>query len=211
MRYTNLTKFYGERKIFDNVGYFLGCGVYALQGANGIGKSTLLKLLSGAEPLNFGEIWINDISLIHSPLVAKRRLSYVPDECPIYPFMSGHEFLNLVANTKKLALGQDILDIAHHFGLDAYLNTRIDAMSLGTQKKFLLSAAWIGDPKVLLLDEPSNGLDANARALLTQLFQERRHHSTILFSAHDADLVAANHATTLTMQEFGAISQMENN
>ena len=202
LRFEGLDKSYGERKIFHNTSYSLDCGVYALQGSNGIGKSTLLKLLSGAEALDAGEVWINGTSLIRSPLAAKQRLSYAPDDCPIYPFMTGRALLNFVAMTKKVELGPDILDLVHDFGLNVYLDTRIDAMSLGTQKKFLLSAAWIGDPQVLFLDEPSNGLDAEARELVVRLFQERQHRSTVLFSAHDADFVVATNATVLTMDHI---------
>lgn len=202
LRFEGLDKSYGERKIFHNISYSLNCGVYALQGSNGIGKSTLLKLLSGAEALDAGEVWINGTSLVRSPLAAKQHLSYVPDNCPIYPFMTGRAFLNFIAMAKKVELGPDILDLVHNFGLNVYLDTRVDTMSLGTQKKFLLSAAWIGDPQVLLLDEPSNGLDAKARELLVHLFQERQHRSTVLFSAHDADFVAATEATVLTMDHI---------
>lgn len=202
LRFEGLDKSYGERKIFHNISYSMDCGMYALQGSNGIGKSTLLKLLSGAEPPDAGEVWINGTSLIRSPLAAKQHLSYVPDDCPIYPFMTGRALLNFIAMTKKVELGPDILDLVHDFGLNNYLDTRINAMSLGTQKKFLLSAAWIGDPQVLFLDEPSNGLDVKARELLVHLFQERQHRSTILFSAHDADFVAATDATVLTMDHI---------
>ena len=166
LRFEGLGKSYGARAIFQSAHLSLDTGVYALQGPNGIGKSTLLALLAGALPADAGDVWIDGVSLTHAPLAARQRLSYVPDESPIYPFMTGRELLNLVAMAKKTVVMQDMLALVNGFGLDAHLNTRFTAMSLGTQKKFLLSAAWIGDPLVLLLDEPSNGLDVDARVFL---------------------------------------------
>ena len=75
-------------------------------------------------------------------------------------------------------------------------------MSLGAQKKFLLRAAWIGDPLVLLLDEPSNGLDSHARALLAQLIQRKSVRSRILFTSHDSDFVIATQATVISMHDL---------
>ena len=113
----------------------------------------------------------------------------------------GRELLGFVAMAKKIRVDSDILALVHDFGLDAHLNTRFAAMSLGTQKKFMLSAAWIGDPAALLLDEPSNGLDIDARIFLAQLFQEKGQRSTILFTTHDTDFVAATGAAVITMDQ----------
>jgi ABC-2 type transport system ATP-binding protein len=199
LRFEGLGKSYGERTIFHQFRLSLGAGIYALQGANGIGKSTLLSILAGAQPADAGEVWIDGLSLTQSPLEARQRLSFVPDESPIYPFMTGCELLDFIAKAKKTVVGQDILLLLQSFGLDAYLHTRFAVMSLGTQKKFMLSAAWVADPAVLLLDEPSNGLDINARELLVKLFQSKSQRSTILFTTHDADFVAATGASVIRM------------
>ena len=202
LRFEGLGKSYGTRAIFQSAHLNLDTGVYALQGPNGIGKSTLLGLLAGALPADAGDVWIDGVSLTHAPLAARQRLSYVPDESPIYPFMTGRELLNFVAMAKKTVIMPDMLTLVNGFGLDAYLNTSFSALSLGTQKKLLLSAAWIGEPSVLLLDEPSNGLDVDARIFLAKLLQEKGRRSAILFSTHDADFVAAAGAAVIKMDQI---------
>lgn len=197
LRFEQLGKAYGSHSVFENLSHRFGCGAFAIQGPNGIGKSTLLTLLAGAQTPDTGEIWVDGHSLGREALAAKRRLSYVPDECPIYPFISGKEFLEFVAAAKKTKPGKETDDLVASLGLFPYLDTRFDAMSLGTQKKFMLCAAWIGDPAVMLIDEPTNGLDAASRELLIRLFEDRQSRSLVLFSTHDADFVGAVNATVV--------------
>ncbi len=193
---------YGRRAVFRSARLAFAAGVYALQGPNGIGKSTLLRLLAGAQLPDRGEVWIDGISLMQSPEEAKRRLSYVPDESPIYPFMTGWELLQFVASAKHTDIGATALALIDDLGLAAHVDARFDAMSLGTQKKMMLCTAWIGTPRVLLLDEPSNGLDLAARDKLVVLLREWSDRSTILFTAHDADFVAATGAAVVPTQQI---------
>lgn len=199
LQFERLEKSFGARSVIRNANGRFGTGVYALQGPNGIGKSTLLALLAGALRPDAGEVRIDGLSLRTEPLTARRRLSYAPDESPIYPFIRGREFLEFVARAKGAVLNHDLERIVAGFELTPHLETRFKAMSLGTQKKFLLSAAWIGHPCVLLLDEPANGLDAQARQFLAGLFRRGAPRLTILFSAHDADFVAATGAGIVAM------------
>ncbi len=202
LRFEGLCKTYGQRAIFHNARLSLNSGVYALQGPNGIGKSTLLGLLANALPADEGEVWIDEISMTRAPIAARQQLSYVPDECPAYPFMTGRELLEFVATAKKTLLGSDVLAVVHGFGLYVHLNTRFKAMSLGTQKKFMLSAAWIGDPRVLLLDEPSNGLDMGARRYLADLIRYKGQRDCVVFTTHDMDFVSASAASVLHMEQI---------
>ena len=202
LRLEEISKSYSSRQIFRNLSHHFGYGIFAIQGPNGIGKSTLLALLSGAQSLDAGDVRIEEFSLTRQPLAAKSRLSYVPDECPIYPFMTGMHFLEFVCAAKKSKLDKNILAIVDGFGLAPYLDTRFDAMSLGTQKKFMLSAAWIGEPVVMLIDEPSNALDISAKNLLADLFKERQQRCVILFSTHDADFVTATGASVVQLAEL---------
>lgn len=202
LRVDGLRKSYGERTIFDGLSFELGVGAYALQGANGVGKSTLLALLAGAEPADGGDITIEGCDLRGAPLEARRRLSYAPDESPVYPFMTGREFLDFVAMIKKAPLEVEALRLAERFGLHPYFETRFSELSLGSQKKFLLCAAWIGEPRVMLLDEPSNGLDIAARDVLAALFREHARTKTIFFASHDAEFIASATASIVTMESL---------
>ncbi len=204
-----VSKSYGSRTLFRDVTHHFGPGLFALQGPNGIGKSTLLALLSGAQPMDAGDVWVHGHSLRRTPVAAKRRLSYVPDECPVYPFLTGRQFLELVASVKRCALATPVIDLVEQFGLGPYIDIRFDAMSLGTQKKFLLTAAWIGDPSVMLVDEPDNALDAASTNLLAARYRDMAEEKLVLFSTHNREFAAAAGAevvtlATLTREKVGA-------
>jgi heme-transporting ATPase len=202
LRCESLSKSYGARVVFDNLSLHLDPGVYALQGANGSGKSTLLSILAGARPADAGEVWIGGESLVKEPIRARRRLSYAPDESPIYPFMTGRDLLAFVAAAKRTKMSLHVADLIQALRLNAVLDTRFSMMSFGTQKKFLLVAAWIGEPQVLLLDEPSNGLDIDARVYLAGLFRGFGKQMTILFSTHDADFISQAGGRTIAMNQL---------
>lgn len=197
-----ISKAYGARRIFNDLNYRLSAGVYAIQGPNGIGKSTLLGIMSGAIPADAGDISIDGISMKASPMQVRRRLSYVPDESPVYPFMTGLDLLDFVAMAKKTRVDTGIMQLVEHFGLTPHLNTRFAVMSLGTQKKFMLCAAWIGEPLAIFMDEPSNGLDAGARDLLAGMIRQRSKNRLMVISTHDADFVAACSATVLNIEQI---------
>ena len=191
LTFSDLDKSFGNKTVLQGASGRFAPGVHALRGPNGIGKSTLLRLLAGIVEPDGGTIHIGPHSLADAPLAAKSCLSYVPDECPVYPFMRGHEFLQFVAWAKGCKLEADVLDIAQRLGLAAHLDTRFADMSLGTQKKTMLAAAWIGAPLVMLFYEPSNGLDVAARDVLAGLIKAACQRGTILVSTHDADFIAA--------------------
>jgi ABC-2 type transport system ATP-binding protein len=199
LRCEGLAASYDGREIWSAVNLALGAGTFALQGHNGSGKSTLLRLLAGGQKLERGNVWIDGLSLRDDPISARARLSYAPDESPVYPFMTGGEFLRFIAAARRVACDPRLDPFARGLGLLPYLDTRFGAMSLGMQKKMLLCAAWLGDPRVILLDEPSNGLDVAARDCLAGQIVASAEKKTILYASHDADFVAATGASIVSM------------
>jgi ABC-type multidrug transport system ATPase subunit len=203
LRFEGISKSYGARQVLRGLRHSFSPGVHALRGPNGIGKSTLLRVLAGIEEPDGGTVWIAGIELQADPAAAKARLAYAPDECPVYPFMTGRELLAFVAWAKACEVSAAVLDIVERFGLARHLDTRCGAMSLGTQKKLMIAAAWIGEPAVLLFDEPSNGLDADARALLIELLAAKGRDAVVLVSTHDQDFARALGAKLI---EFEALA-----
>ena len=202
LRFEHLNKAYGQQQVLRDASHRFGAGAFALQGPNGTGKSTLLAVLAGVEPADSGSVHIDGHSLAAAPLLAKASLSYVPDACPVYPFLSGREFLRFVASAKRCRVTAEVWALAERFGLGPHLDTRFGDMSLGTQKKTMLTAAWIGDPAVMLIDEPSNGLDQATRLILIELVRERRARSALLISTHDAEFVLAAGATPVALRDL---------
>lgn len=202
LRFSNLQKSFGNKTVLANLNAELKPGCYAVQGANGCGKSTLLAVLAGILPADAGVVVIDGHDLCREPVRAKSCLAYVPDESPIYPFMTGRELLHFVAGAKSCAVTDAVWTLADEFELDVHLDTAFAAMSLGTQKKMLLTAAWIGAPRVMLMDEPCNGLDRAARGVLARAAHTRREDCVMLMSTHDAEFVAAMGATTIAFESL---------
>jgi len=204
LRAEGLAASYAGRAIFDGAGFSLGIGLYALQGINGSGKSTLLRQLAGAQAPDVGDIWIDKLSLRREPQLARSRLSYVPDDCPVYPFMTGRQLLRFVAASKSTAPPPSGDNLIAALGIETHLDARFDAMSFGIQKKMLLRAAFIGSPRVILMDEPSNGLDAAARAGLFDRLRVAAQSAVVLCATHDEAMVADTGSTVVTMTQIAA-------
>ncbi|PUE53060.1 ABC transporter ATP-binding protein [Limnohabitans sp. 2KL-17] len=204
LRFQDVSKTFGYRKVLDRMSHAFGHGLYALHGPNGVGKSTLLSILAGIQEPDAGEIEIAGHNLRRTPLAAKAALSYVPDECPIYPFMTGRELLEFVARAKGASIDPDIEALVDSFALEPHLDSRYGQMSLGTQKKTLLAAAWIGRPTVMLMDEPSNGLDLATREVLMTRLRYMRERTLVLISTHDAEFAHGIGAQVLPFSELHA-------
>jgi ABC-2 type transport system ATP-binding protein len=192
----DISKTFGHRKVLDRVSHSFDLGIHAIQGPNGIGKSTLLSILAGVQPPDSGSVAIDGQDLLKSPLRARQQLAYVPDDCPIYPFMNGRDFLDLVAHAKRTQVDAHTETLVDRLGLREHLFTRFGQMSLGTQKKMLLAAAWIGRPTVVVMDEPSNAVDQATRDVLIEELSALRKTTVVVISSHDADFVRALGAET---------------
>ncbi len=203
----NISVSFGARRVFSSVNLSLAAGAYALRGPNGIGKSTLLKVISGAQIPDSGQVWLDGKSMAQSPLEAKRSLSYVPDESFAYPFMTGQDLLDLVSSSKKAPIDEAIQQIVKDFKIQRQLPVRFDAMSLGTQKKVMICAGFIGTPCVILMDEPSNGLDVGSRLRLEERVRAYAEENLILISTHDDEFAKATEARPILMEDLVSSTQ----
>ncbi|NKA93133.1 multidrug ABC transporter ATP-binding protein [Ralstonia solanacearum] len=202
LRFENLSKRYGGRVVFQGLRHTFGAGCVALSDENGSGKSTLLGILAGTINADEGEVWLGGHSLRTAPLKAKSALAYVPDDCMAYPFQTGRDFLELVASTKKTTVDSRAIDLAHRFGLAPHLEKRFEQMSLGTRKKIFLTAIALGEPAVIIADEPGDGLDAAARAVLIDLFKTLAQDRVVFFSSHDVGLTRACDAKVMSLADL---------
>jgi ABC-2 type transport system ATP-binding protein len=204
LRFENLGKRFDNHIVFEGLQFASGAGSVALCDENGSGKSTLLGILAGALDADKGEVWLDGHSLRSAPLKAKAALAYVPDDCMANPFQTGRALLELVASAKGASVGAHTLDIAERFGLAPHMEKQFEQMSLGTRKKFFLAATTIGQPAVIIADEPVNGLDAPARAVLIDLFKTLAVNSAVFFSSHDMALVRACEARTVSFADLAS-------
>lgn len=192
---------YGGQVVFEDLHLAFGAGAVALVGPNGAGKSTLLALLAGVDAPQAGRVLVCGHDLARGQ-GARAALAWVPDASVAYDFMTGDEFLRMVQALRGCAGPNRVL--LEGFGIAAYLGARFGDMSLGTRKKFMLAAGLMGDAQVVLMDEPTNGIDADARAFLVDQIRARVHEHLMLFSTHDRELIALTGARVLALPAQGA-------
>lgn len=203
LRFDNLSKRYGERRLFQGLHYDTASGCVALNDESGSGKSTLLGILAGTIEPDAGEVWIGGHSLRSAPLAAKAVLTHVPEDCMTYPDQTGREYLHNVAAARNTTVTSDTLALAERFGLAPHLDKRFEQMSFGTRKKFFLTSAVLGETHVLIADEPVGGLDAAARAVLADLFRDLARTRTVFFSSYDTGFTEACEARSVDFAALG--------
>ena len=185
----HLTKTYGEKKAVDDLSLHIAPGeIYGFIGHNGAGKTTTLKSVVGILQFDQGEITIDGRSIKADPLGCKREMAYIPDNPDLYDYMTGIKYLNFIADV----FGVDaqtrqarIRTYADAFELTGDLAQPIAAYSHGMKQKLSIIAAWLHDPKVIIMDEPFVGLDPKAAHLLKGMMREICDNGgAIFFSTH---------------------------
>lgn len=189
LKIEHLTKVYGGKKAVDDLSLHIQPGeIYGFIGHNGAGKTTTLKSVVGILQFDAGEITIDGISIREQPLVCKKKFAYIPDNPDLYDFMTGIKYLNFIAdvfgvdeNTRQ----ERIRKYAELFELTNDLGQPIAAYSHGMKQKLAIIAAWMHDPKLIIMDEPFVGLDPKASHLLKGMMREVCDNGgAIFFSTH---------------------------
>ena len=170
----------------DDLTFHIGkAEVCGLLGRNGAGKSTTLNLLTGCLAPTSGSICIAGTDLLEDPTDAKRRIGYAPENPPLYPDMTLSEYLLFVARAKSVrAPKEETARIMEKTNLARYASVRLAALSKGSRQRAGLAQALIGDPDILILDEPSIGLDPEQITRLRAWIAELGKTHTILLSSH---------------------------
>jgi ABC-type multidrug transport system ATPase subunit len=181
----SVTKRYGETLAVDGVSLRVEAGeVYALLGANGAGKSTLIRMMTGLSEPDSGKVIVCGDEMARKPLAAKRHVGYLPEELYFYQRLTGREYLRLVAGLKGAETDSTAAEI-EFFELSNVADKWVGGYSLGMRKKLGLAAAFAGSPRVLVLDEPLNGLDVEMmRKLRLRLAEERDAGRSFVVSSH---------------------------
>ena len=185
----HLTKAYGEKKAVDDLSLHIVPGeIYGFIGHNGAGKTTTLKSVVGILQFDAGEITIDGISIKENPLECKRRFAYIPDNPDLYDYMTGIKYLNFIADIFGVGANERqarIRKYADAFELTADLAQPIAAYSHGMKQKLAIIAAWLHEPKLILMDEPFVGLDPKASHLLKKMMRQVCNEGgAIFFSTH---------------------------
>jgi ABC-2 type transport system ATP-binding protein len=194
IRTSGLTKEYGGKTALDHLDLCVEPGtIFGFLGPNGAGKTTTVKILTGLLRPTVGHASVAGFDVVAQPLEVKRRFGYVPETGALYESLSPAEYLELVAclhhlDPKSAAARMD--ELLELFGILDVKHQRMTESSKGMKQKVLISAALIHKPEVLFLDEPINGLDANAAMIFKELLKKMAAQGkTILFCSHVLEVV----------------------
>lgn len=181
---TNLSKSYGKQKALDNLSLEIKSGqITGLLGPNGAGKSTLMKIITGSLLPDEGMVEVNGVNVVASPLQVKQSLGYLPEHNPQYLELYVKEYLAYVASIYKVE--KSAVDrVIEQTVLGPEKHKKIGALSKGYRQRVGLAAALIPDPDVLILDEPTTGLDPSQLVEIRALLHEISINKTVLFSTH---------------------------
>lgn len=189
LKLEHLTKLYGDKRAVDDLSLHIAPGeIYGFIGHNGAGKTTTLRSVAGILAFDSGEIYVNGCSVQNDPIGCKRQLAYIPDNPDLYGFMSGIGYLSFIADIFGVDSKKRIERIERYsesFGIKNELGQSIAAYSHGMKQKLAIIAAWLHEPKLIIMDEPFVGLDPKAAHTLKGMMREVCDSgSAIFFSTH---------------------------
>lgn len=182
----NISKLYGQQHALDHVSFKVEKGeIVGLLGPNGAGKSTLMKILTCFLPPTEGTASVCGYSIFDNPIEVRRNIGYLPEQNPLYYEMYVREFLRFIAGIYKLPNAKErVEEIISITGLTPECNKKIGALSKGYKQRVGLAQALIHDPQVLILDEPTTGLDPNQLEEIRSLIRNVGQNKVVLLSTH---------------------------
>ncbi len=191
----SLSKSFGGKLAVDNISFEVARGeVLGFLGPNGAGKSTTMRMITGFIPPSAGRVSVCGFDVTESPILVKQKIGYLPESAPSYQDMTVLSFLRFAADIRGLA-GEDkkkairrVVGLCH---LDRVLGQTIDTLSKGFRHRTCLAQSIIHDPEVLILDEPTDGLDPNQKHEVRTLIKEMGATKAIIFSTHILEEVEA--------------------
>ncbi len=187
IEFKNITKKYKTKVAVDSISFSLSEGIYGLLGPNGAGKSTLMKMLVGNLKPTEGSILYegNDISKMGKSY--RGLIGYMPQQQEVYPYFTGRRFLIYMSALKGLEqknINRHVEELADKVNLTEVLDKKIGSYSGGMRQRILIAQALLGDPKILIFDEPTAGLDPKERIRVRNLISENSHGKTVLIATH---------------------------
>lgn len=185
---THLTKEFGNQKAVDDISFRVKAGeIVGFLGPNGAGKSTTMKISTGYLPPTSGTVEIAGFDIVQNSLAVRKLIGYLPENNPLYTDMYVHEYLRFIGRLHGIRgrnLSDRVKEIIHMCGLTIEQNKKIEALSKGYRQRVGLAQALIHDPDVLILDEPTTGLDPNQIVEIRQLIKNVSADKTVIFSSH---------------------------
>ena len=191
----NLVKKFGDNKALNGINFSVQKGeILGFLGPNGAGKTTALKIITSFWAQDEGEVRVEDQDVRHNSLEIRKKIGYLPETVPLYEDMNVYEYLKFVAGARgveKDKINDRIKEVSDSCGLHGVLKKPIEELSKGYRQRLGLAQAIIHDPEVLILDEPTTGLDPNQIVEIRDLIKKIGKEKTVIFSTHVLGEVSA--------------------
>jgi ABC-2 type transport system ATP-binding protein len=185
---SHLTKVFGQQKAVNDISFSIEKGeIVGFLGPNGAGKSTTMKIATGYLPPTSGSVYVNDQDVTKHSLRVRKMIGYLPEHNPLYLDMYVREYLHFIGKVFEITssrLKVRVPEIISLCGLELEQNKKIEALSKGFRQRVGLAQALIHNPEVLILDEPTTGLDPNQILEIRKLIKDISQDKTVLFSTH---------------------------
>lgn len=184
----NLTRKYGDHTAVNSISFKIEDGrIYGFLGPNGAGKSTTMNIITGCLAATSGDVLVNGLDIFEEPVKAKKCIGYLPEIPPLYPDMTPLEFLKFVGRAKgmkKTELSEAINVVMEKAGISDVSNKLIKNLSKGYKQRVGIAQAILGNPQVVILDEPTVGLDPKQIVEIRNLIRELGENHTVILSSH---------------------------
>lgn len=185
---TDLSKSYGPIEALRKVSFSIAAGeIVGLLGPNGAGKTTIIKILTGYLQPDEGAVWVNDLDVFEHTREIQAQIGYLPETAPLYPELSVQAYLQMMADLRQVPEEEQLARLSEAIyatGLQDHLTRPIGELSKGFRQRVGLAQAILHRPKLLILDEPTVGLDPTQIVEIRHLIKRLSQHSTVLFSTH---------------------------
>lgn len=212
----NLTKYYGSNRAVNHISFTINDNeILGFLGPNGAGKSTTMNMIAGYLPMSDGAVTIYGSDITKDPVKAKRNIGYLPEIPPVYPDMKVKEYLSFCAGLKRVPAGERKKEIERVMKLLKITDVSgklIGNLSKGYKQRVGFAQALLGDPKFLILDEPTVGLDPNQVAEVRALIKSLKKDHSVIFSSHILSEVSAvcDRVVIINKGDIRAIDTIEN-
>ena len=182
----NLTKNYGSHTVVDHLNFTIDEGkIYGFLGPNGAGKSTTMNMITGCLPMTEGEVVIDGHDIFSDPVEAKKRIGYLPEIPPLYPELTPEEYLTFVAEAKGCAdVAGSVAEAMEKTDITSRKDRLIKNLSKGYKQRVGIAQALLGNPKLIILDEPTVGLDPRQIIEIRRLIRDLGERHTVILSSH---------------------------
>ncbi len=213
----NLTKYYGKNRAVNDISFTINDNeILGFLGPNGAGKSTTMNMITGYLPMSAGKVTINGIDISADPVKAKKDIGYLPEIPPLYPEMKVKEYLSFCAGLKRIPFGEkrrDEIDrVMELLSITDVKGKLIRNLSKGYKQRVGFAQALLGDPKFLILDEPTVGLDPNQVIEVRNIIRDLKKNHSVIFSSHILSEVSevCDRVVIINKGDIRAIDTIEN-